>query len=67
LKIGGRRVIAVGADRRAQELVQVTRVSDSDYRSEILPIDCGADLPLESSRIHEFEAWDERSRRAAKN
>jgi protein-L-isoaspartate O-methyltransferase len=34
LKIGGRLVIPVGADRRAQELVRVTRVSENNYRSE---------------------------------
>src|SRR5664280_1294031 len=34
LKIGGRLVIPVGADRRAQELVRVTRISQNEYRSE---------------------------------
>jgi protein-L-isoaspartate(D-aspartate) O-methyltransferase len=34
LKIGGRLVIPVGADQRAQELVRVTRISTSEYRSE---------------------------------
>jgi protein-L-isoaspartate(D-aspartate) O-methyltransferase len=34
LKIGGRLVIPVGADQRAQELVRVIRVSDDEYRSE---------------------------------
>jgi len=34
LKIGGRLVMPVGADRRAQELVRVTRVSVNNYRSE---------------------------------
>jgi protein-L-isoaspartate(D-aspartate) O-methyltransferase len=34
LKIGGRLVIPVGADQRSQELVRVTRVSKSEYRSE---------------------------------
>lgn len=34
LKVGGRLVIPVGADPRAQELVRVTRVSEDDYRSE---------------------------------
>jgi hypothetical protein len=34
LKIGGRLVIPVGADRRVQELVRVTRVSENEYRSE---------------------------------
>lgn len=34
LKIGGRLVIPVGADRRVQELVRVIRVSNRDYRSE---------------------------------
>jgi len=34
LKIGGRLVIPVGADQRSQELVRVTRVSASEYRSE---------------------------------
>lgn len=34
LKIGGRLVIPVGADQRAQELVRVTRVSADQYRSE---------------------------------
>jgi protein-L-isoaspartate(D-aspartate) O-methyltransferase len=36
LKIGGRLVIPVGCDPRAQELVRVTRVSDSDFRREAL-------------------------------
>src|SRR5579863_1612985 len=34
LKIGGRLVIPVGADQRSQELVRVTRISTSEYRSE---------------------------------
>jgi protein-L-isoaspartate(D-aspartate) O-methyltransferase len=34
LKIGGRLVIPVGTDKRAQELVRVTRVSDTEYRTE---------------------------------
>jgi protein-L-isoaspartate(D-aspartate) O-methyltransferase len=34
LKIGGRLVIPVGADQRAQELVRVIRVSKNEYRSE---------------------------------
>src|SRR5258708_3503663 len=34
LKIGGRLVIPVGADRRVRELVRVTRVSENEYRSE---------------------------------
>jgi erythromycin esterase-like protein len=34
LKIGGRLVIPVGADQRSQELVRITRVSATEYRSE---------------------------------
>jgi protein-L-isoaspartate(D-aspartate) O-methyltransferase len=34
LKIGGRLVIPVGADQRAQELVRVTRISTNEFRSE---------------------------------
>jgi protein-L-isoaspartate(D-aspartate) O-methyltransferase len=34
LKIGGRLVMPVGADQRAQELVRVTRVAADEYRSE---------------------------------
>ncbi|MFO0991797.1 MAG: protein-L-isoaspartate(D-aspartate) O-methyltransferase [Hyphomicrobiales bacterium] len=34
LKIGGRLVIPVGTDPRAQELVRVTRVSESEFRTE---------------------------------
>lgn len=34
LKIGGRLVIPVGEDQRAQELVRVTRISKDTYRSE---------------------------------
>lgn len=34
LKIGGRLVIPVGAHRNLQELVRVTRVSESEYRTE---------------------------------
>ncbi len=34
LKIGGRLVIPVGEDQRAQELVRVTRISRDTYRSE---------------------------------
>jgi protein-L-isoaspartate(D-aspartate) O-methyltransferase len=34
LKIGGRLVIPVGADQRAQELVRVTRISNNEYSSE---------------------------------
>jgi protein-L-isoaspartate(D-aspartate) O-methyltransferase len=33
LKVGGRLVIPVGADRRSQELVRVTRVAEDDYRT----------------------------------
>jgi protein-L-isoaspartate(D-aspartate) O-methyltransferase len=33
LKIGGRLVIPVGTDRRLQELVRVTRVSESEYKT----------------------------------
>jgi protein-L-isoaspartate(D-aspartate) O-methyltransferase len=36
LKVGGRLVIPVGADRRLQELVRVTRVSERDYTTEEL-------------------------------
>ena len=36
LKIGGRLVIPVGSDVRAQELVRVTRVAENDYRREDL-------------------------------
>ena len=34
LKVGGRLVIPVGSDPRAQELVRVTRVSETDYKTE---------------------------------
>ncbi len=34
LKIGGRLVIPVGTDPRAQELVRVTRVSNNEFKSE---------------------------------
>src|SRR5436190_5799376 len=34
LEIGGRLVIPVGAGRRAQELVRVIRLSDTEYRSQ---------------------------------
>ena len=34
LKIGGRLVIPVGADRRVQELVRVTRISELRYKTE---------------------------------
>jgi protein-L-isoaspartate(D-aspartate) O-methyltransferase len=36
LKIGGRLVIPVGSDPRAQELVRVTRIAQSEYRREDL-------------------------------
>jgi protein-L-isoaspartate(D-aspartate) O-methyltransferase len=36
LQIGGRLVIPVGADRRLQELVRVTRVSEHEYTTEEL-------------------------------
>ena len=36
LKIGGRLVIPVGTDPRAQELVRVTRLSDDEFRTEDL-------------------------------
>jgi protein-L-isoaspartate(D-aspartate) O-methyltransferase len=36
LKIGGRLVIPVGADRRLQELLRVTRVTEHEYKSEEL-------------------------------
>lgn len=59
LKIGGRLVIPVGADRRLQELVRVTRVSQQEYKMEEL-----ADVrfvPLLGA-----EGWAERGQRAAK-
>ncbi|WP_316179791.1 MULTISPECIES: protein-L-isoaspartate(D-aspartate) O-methyltransferase [unclassified Bradyrhizobium] len=34
LKVGGRLVMPVGSDQRVQELVRVTRVSKTEYRSE---------------------------------
>ena len=34
LKIGGRLVIPLGADQRSQELVRVTRISSTEFRSE---------------------------------
>ena len=34
LKIGGRLVIPVGTDPRAQELVRVTRISEDEFKSE---------------------------------
>jgi protein-L-isoaspartate(D-aspartate) O-methyltransferase len=34
LKVGGRLVMPVGADQRAQELVRITRISAREYRSE---------------------------------
>ena len=34
LKIGGRLIIPVGTDPRVQELVRVTRLSESDYQTE---------------------------------
>ncbi len=34
LKIGGRLVIPVGGDPRAQELIRVTRMSEDDYKTE---------------------------------
>ncbi len=36
LKVGGRLVIPVGADQRAQELVRVTRISQSEFHREDL-------------------------------
>ena len=36
LKIGGRLVIPVGSDVRAQELVRITRVAENDYKREDL-------------------------------
>jgi protein-L-isoaspartate(D-aspartate) O-methyltransferase len=36
LKVGGRLVIPVGSDARAQELVRITRISQDEYRSEDL-------------------------------
>ncbi len=36
LKVGGRLVIPIGSDARAQELVRVTRVSQDDYEQEDL-------------------------------
>jgi protein-L-isoaspartate(D-aspartate) O-methyltransferase len=40
LKIGGRLVIPVGADPRVQELVRVTRMSDTEFKSEDLADVC---------------------------
>jgi protein-L-isoaspartate(D-aspartate) O-methyltransferase len=59
LKIGGRLVIPVGADRRLQELVRVTRLSQQDYKTEEL-----ADVrfvPLVGA-----EGWAAAQRRASK-
>jgi protein-L-isoaspartate(D-aspartate) O-methyltransferase len=36
LKVGGRLVLPVGADRRTQELVRITRMSEADFRPERL-------------------------------
>jgi len=36
LKVGGRLVIPVGEDQRAQELVRVTRISEDEYKTEDL-------------------------------
>lgn len=36
LKIGGRLVIPVGADRRLQELLRITRLSETEYTTEEL-------------------------------
>ena len=36
LKIGGRLVIPVGIDRRLQELLRVTRLSEHEYKTEEL-------------------------------
>jgi protein-L-isoaspartate(D-aspartate) O-methyltransferase len=59
LKIGGRLVIPVGADRRLQELVRVTRVGQHEYTTTEL-----ADVrfvPLVGA-----EGWTAQGRRAAK-
>ena len=59
LKIGGRLVIPIGADRRLQELVRVTRVSQREFKTEEL-----ADVrfvPLVGA-----EGWDAATQRAAK-
>ncbi|CAN1724287.1 protein-L-isoaspartate(D-aspartate) O-methyltransferase [Hyphomicrobium sp. 1Nfss2.1] len=55
LKVGGRLVIPVGRDPRAQELVRITRVSDDEYKTEDI-----ADVrfvPLVGE-----EGWEEPSR-----
>jgi protein-L-isoaspartate(D-aspartate) O-methyltransferase len=59
LKIGGRLVIPIGADRRLQELVRVIRVNEHEYTTEEL-----ADVrfvPLVGA-----EGWTPQGRRAAK-
>jgi protein-L-isoaspartate(D-aspartate) O-methyltransferase len=59
LKIGGRLVIPVGADRRLQELVRVTRVAEHEFTTEEL-----ADVrfvPLVGA-----EGWAPQGHRAAK-
>ena len=59
LKVGGRLVIPVGADRRLQELVRVVRVSEHEYSTEEL-----ADVrfgPLVGA-----EGWAAQGQRAAK-
>jgi protein-L-isoaspartate(D-aspartate) O-methyltransferase len=59
LKIGGRLIIPVGADRRLQELVRVIRVSEDEYTTEEL-----ADVrfvPLVGA-----EGWATQGHRAAK-
>lgn len=59
LKIGGRLVIPVGADRRLQELVRVTRLGRNEYKTEEL-----ADVrfvPLVGA-----EGWTVQGQRAAK-
>jgi len=60
LKIGGRLVIPVGADRRLQELVRVVRVSEHEYTTEEL-----ADVrfvPLVGA-----EGWSPQGQRPAKS
>lgn len=60
LKIGGRLVIPVGADRRLQELVRITRLSQQEYKTEELADVCF--VPLVGA-----EGWTAQGRRIAKS
>ena len=66
LKIGGRLVIPVGSDPRAQELIRVTRLSEDDYKTEDIADVRFVPLLGEEGWVSEHEKRVARAKRATR-